>query len=205
MKKEDKMKKSIIFILCLSITIFSGCGTKVKRVDVKEVIDISGRWNDTDSRLTAEAMIKDALDFPWVNNFQEQHGGRKPVVIVGRVINKSHEHINTETFIKDLERELIRSGKVMFVASSEERDQARQERLDQLRNADPATAKQIGKEIGADFILIGSINSILDEVEGRRVVYYQIDLQLVNIETNIIAWQGQHKIKKDITRPSIKP
>ncbi|HEY5626962.1 MAG TPA: hypothetical protein VIR79_03375, partial [Nitrospira sp.] len=96
----------------------SGCGheTKVTRVDSGVVTDLSGRWNDTDSRIVAEAMVKEALEYPWLGNFsQSRH--RQPVVIVGTVLNNSHEHINVQTFVTDLERELTNSQKVTFVAS----------------------------------------------------------------------------------------
>ena len=36
-----------------------GCSNrKVQRVDPEERIDLSGRWNDTDSKMTASAMIE---------------------------------------------------------------------------------------------------------------------------------------------------
>src|SRR5688500_12593471 len=88
---------------------------KVTRTEVDEQIDLSGNWNDTDSRLVAEEMIRDSLARPWVSEF-EVAKRNKPRVIVGTVLNKSHEHVNTETFVKDLERELINSGRVKFVA-----------------------------------------------------------------------------------------
>ena len=80
----------------------SGCGheTKVTRVDTGIVTDLSGRWNDTDSQMVAEAMVKEALANPWLGNFTKGKN-REPVVIVGTVLNKSHEHINVQTFVSD--------------------------------------------------------------------------------------------------------
>lgn len=201
------MEKYFIVFSLLVLVSFSlfGCGgTSVTRVEATKTIDISGRWNDTDSRLVAEEMIKDVLKRPWIDKFTQEHSNKQPTVIVGGVTNKSHEHINTETFINDLQRELINSGKVIFVASESEKDPVRRERIDQLKNADPNTAKELGKEIGADFILVGTINTILDEAEGIRVTYYQTDLELVNVETNAKVWMGQKKIKKVIDRPGTK-
>ena len=78
----------------------------VRRTNVEEQIDLSGNWNDTDSRLVSREMIKDALSRPWLDEFVMKTQ-KKPRIIVGAVLNKSHEHINTETFVKDLEREVI--------------------------------------------------------------------------------------------------
>jgi CRISPR/Cas system-associated protein Cas7 (RAMP superfamily) len=57
-----------------------------------------------------------------------------------------------------------------------------------------------GKETGADFIVLGSINSVKDEVSGRYVILYQVNLELVDIETNQKVWIGQKNIKKSVKR-----
>ena len=108
----------------------AGSKRKVSRVSTDSVTDLSGRWNDTDSRMTAEAMIQDLLSRPWLDEYGRMTG-KKPIVIVGQVRNKSSEHISTDVFTKDIERELINSGRVTFVATSDERQQLREERLDQ--------------------------------------------------------------------------
>lgn len=179
----------------------AGCGseTKITRVDSGVVTDLSGRWNDTDSRVVAESMVKEALDYPWLNNFsQSKH--RQPVVVVGTVLNNSHEHINVDTFITDLERELTNSNKVTFVAGRMERDEVRNERKEQAMYAREDTQKAPGKEIGADYMMKGTIATILDEAEGTKAMFYQIDLQMVDLESNAKVWFGQKKIKKVIEK-----
>jgi hypothetical protein len=190
-----------VFALMLPI-ILAGCGaeTKVTRVDAGVVTDLSGRWNDTDSRQTAEAMVKEALSTPWLENFVRRHGGKQPVVVVGTITNKSHEHINVQTFITDLQRELVNSQKVIFVAGRGEREEIRQERAEQAMHAREDTQKSPGKEIGADYIMKGSISTILDEADGTKAIFYQVDLELVDLETNVKTWFGQKKIKKVIER-----
>jgi len=179
----------------------SGCGheTKVTRVDTEAVIDLSGRWNDTDSRMVAEAMVKDALQYPWLGNF-EKANQRQPVVVVGTVLNSSHEHISVQTFITDLERELTNSQKITFVAGKGERDEVRSERKEQAIYAREETQKAPGKETGADFMMKGSIATILDEADGTKAVFYQVDLQMIDLENNAKVWYGQKKLKKVVER-----
>ncbi len=141
-------------------------------------------------------MIEDCLDRPWLETYKRGHSGKNPVVIVGTVRNRSHEHINTQTFVKDLERALINSGRVDFVASRSEREEIREERKDQAVYSSEETAKEHGREIGADYMLQGSINTIEDRVEGKRVMFYQVDLELIDLENNRKAWIGDKKIKK---------
>lgn len=195
------LRTSLALALAL-IPFLAGCGTetKVTRVDAGLVTDLSGRWNDTDSRQTAEAMVKEALGTPWLDNYTRNHRGKQPVIVVGTIMNKSHEHINVQTFVTDLQRELVNSQKVTFVAGRGEREEIRQEREEQAMHAREDTQKAPGKEIGADYIMKGYISTILDEADGVKAVYYQVDLELVDLESNVKAWFGQKKIKKVVER-----
>ena len=197
------MKK--IIILGLVILLVVGCSSKrqVTRLDPESTTDLSGKWNDTDSRLVAEEMITDALNRPWLINFVEQNGER-PVVTVGRIRNNSSEHIDIETFTTDFERELLNSGKVRFVANKFQREDVRDERLDQDEWASAETRKRLREELGADFILLGAIKSITDQIEGKMTISYQTDLELVNIETNEKVWIGNKVIKKGISQGKTK-
>ncbi len=190
-------------ILAIALLIGCAAGPKVERMESSTTVDVSGQWNDTDSRLVAQEMIDDCLNRPWVDNFRARNNQQVPSVIVGTVKNRSHEHINVQTFVKNLERALINSGRVQFVASQSEREQIRSEREDQARNASDESMKGPGQELGADFMLIGTINTIRDEVKGRAVMYYQTNLELVSLENNVKVWIGEKQIKKMITRPKV--
>ena len=200
------MKKFFLMLslVCFGFVLFSCSSTpKVTRVSDDEVIDLSGNWNDTDSKLVSEEMINDSVSKPWYDNFLKVKQ-KNPVIIVGTVLNKSDEHINTETFTKDLEIALLNSGKATFVATKEQRDEVRAERSEQADFSDPATVKKFGKEKGADFMLKGQINTITDSVKNKTVKYYQVELELINIETNEKAWIGQKKIKKYVGKSKYK-
>jgi len=199
----DKTLKLLI-IAVSAVSVLNGCTPKrITRLDTDVTIDLSGRWNDTDSRLVSEALTEQALDAGWYRHFKERKK-RKPTVIVGAVNNKTYEHINVETFVKDLERAMLNSGHIDIAASKEERKEVRQERKEMRQWASIESRKEFGRETGADYMLKGVINSILDEEGGKKIVYYQIDLNLINLESNKIVWAGQKKIKKFIKRPVFK-
>jgi penicillin-binding protein activator len=180
----------------MSLALASCASTpKITRTEVDEAIDLSGNWNDTDSRLVAEEMVKDSLARPWIDDFQMEKKTR-PRVIVGTVLNKSSEHINTETFVKDLEREVLNSGRARFVAAKGQRDEIREEREDQAKHSSTKTAKSMGQEYGADFMLKGQINTIEDAAGKQQVRYYQIELEMLDMTSNEKVWIGQKKIKK---------
>ena len=194
--------KRILWIVTAVVAVSAitvSCSRKVTRIDPGEQIDLSGRWNNTDSRLTAEKMIDDILKEKWVGDYQEAHSGQKPVVIVGFVTNKSSEHIEAETFVKDVEQSFIKSGRVRLVQGGKKREELRAEKADQQTNSSASSMKKFGLEQGADFILQGSINSIIDSQKRKKVVYYQVNLELTNIQTNEVVWIGDKKIAKYVT------
>lgn len=195
-----KIKARFIPILAFTaMTLFACSNRKVERVEADKQIDLSGRWNETDSRLVAEEMVRDAISRPWAMEFNSRQD-RKPVLVVGIVRNMSHEHISAETFIKDIEREILNSGRAKIVQAGEARNDLRDERAGQQEFASPETAKRWGRELGADFMLQGTINSIVDSDKKTKVVFYQVNLELTNIETNEKVWIGDKKIKKEIKK-----
>ncbi len=191
------MKRIFTAGLLIAVFLIIGCGQKttVTRLDSDTVIDLSGHWNDTDSRLLAGKVITDCMAHPWIGNHVRE-AGAPPVVIVGAIRNKTSEHIATDIFIKDLERAFVSSGQVDVVASMDEREQLRDERIDQKVHASPETIKEFGRELGADYMLIGVINEQGDEEGGKRVIFFQADLELVDLETSRKVWIGSSEHKK---------
>jgi uncharacterized protein (TIGR02722 family) len=164
----------------------------------------------------AEKMLEEITNSPWIARFQQTHPKQvqrfrsednameqalvysecKPVLIVGTILNKSHEHIEADIFIKDLERALIREGKIRIVANSTFREKLRGERAGQATFVSPETQKRLGRELGADYMLFGTINAIVDTEGNNKAVFYQVNLELADLETNELVWIGEKKIKK---------
>jgi uncharacterized protein (TIGR02722 family) len=179
----------------------SGCISKrVTRIEPSAVTDLSGRWNDTDSRLVANQLVEQTLGAGWAKRYTDTHGGEAPTVVVGTFANRTLEHIAVGTFVKDIERALITTGAARVVASGDQRTEMRDERRDQQQNARADTRARQGQELGARYMLAGDLQAI-EDVDGReRVVFYQVDASLIDLETNTKVWVGQHKIKKYVER-----
>ncbi len=197
--------KNLSIILLGFLLMVGGCSSnpKVTRQDVIKQIDLSGRWNDSDARMVANEMISACLNSVWINEFNKV-SGRTPTVIIGSIKNNSYEHINPEMFTEELQRALINSGKVSFVANKDERVEVRDERVDQAAgNTEPSTISEKGHETGADFMLKGSINAVQDAVKGKYVMFYQVNLELIDMKTNQKRWLGQKEIKKLVERATV--
>ncbi len=198
------MKKVALVLAAVAALSFISCGsTKVDRYESgADVKDLSGYWNENDIKQVCEELIASCTASPRVVKF-EATNGRQPVVIVGKFANKSSEHIDTAMVAKRFQTAIINSGSMEFVADKEQRLELREEKNDQAENA-YETAKSIGNETAADFMLQGTVLSHVDQ-EGRESVRtYQVDAQLIDIESNKILWQGEKTISKYIKKASKK-
>jgi hypothetical protein len=175
----------------------------VIRTNENEISDLSGNWNETDSQMVSQHMIKTLTDDSWRRTFVNRHG-RKPVISIGTVSNKTTEHISTAAFTKDIEWALLQSKDMELVVSGNAQQEIRKERDNfQKYNQSPGGTR-ILKEKEVDFMLRGSIQSVEDQVTDIKTVFYQVDLELVSVATNETVWIGQKRIKKLIEQPLIK-
>ncbi len=199
-------KPTQALLLVAAALTLSACGIKrVSRVDPTSVTDLSGKWNDTDSRLVANELIDQSLNATWAREWSAANGGNAPTVIVGDFRNRTMEHIAIGTFVRDLERAYVQSGTVRVVASADEREEIRAERQDQQTNASAETRARLAREQGARFMLQGDVQAIEDSEGREKIVFYQVDATLIDLESNAKVWVGQHKIKKYIQRRRLTP
>jgi len=199
---RHRSRRRLVALLGGALLLTAGaCVSKrVTRIEPTAVTDLSGRWNDTDSRLVANQLIEQTLAAGWAKRYTDTHGGDAPAVLVGGFANRTAEHIAVGTFVKDIERALLTTGAARVVASGDERAELRGERKDQQQYARAETRTRPGQELGARYMLAGELQAI-EDVDGReRVVFYQVDASLIDLETNAKVWVGQHKIKKYVER-----
>jgi hypothetical protein len=201
------MHKRVLFpVFCVALSVLGGCAStpQVSRVDPGTVMDLSGYWNDSDVRIVCDGLIKDCLDSPRMSTALAQMG-RLPVFLVGPFRNESDEHIDTTIIADTMERVIFNSGRADFVAGGANREALRAERLDQQGNAGEASAKALANETGADFLLTGSVKTIVDRAGNTSTRTYFVDAQLTDLETNRRLWMGSNQeIKKVIRQPGSK-
>lgn len=181
------------------LLVLGGCTSTVKvtRLDADTEIDLSGNWNDTDIQIVAESLVDSSMKANWIDQFRIRNG-HNPVVIVGSILNRSSEHIDTAIIAKRFEMALINTGKVDMVADIAMRDELRDERESQQYFASEETAVALGKEIGADFILQGAVRTVVDQISGKAVRTYYVSAELIDIETSRKVWVGEEMVRKFI-------
>jgi len=201
--------KKIVGIVGAVLLLVSSCASSpsagVTRVDASTQTDLSGYWNDTDVRIVCQSLIDDCLNSPRVDQAIKAMGGKTPIVLVGSFRNESSEHIDTGIIASVMETTIFNSGKMDFVAGGGARNELRAERQDQQSNASEATASALANETGANFMLFGSVKTIVDKAGNQTVRTYFVSAEMTNVETNARMWMGQNsEIKKVIVQAKNK-
>ncbi len=164
-----------------------------------EIVD--DKWSETDARKTANSLISQVMEKPWLADFEKKNN-KKPVVIVDDIANRTDEHIDTKALTEFMQDELINSGKVRFL-NAEKRKQILEEiKYQNSGTTAEASKKKLGKQIGADFMLSGAISSSVHSQGGLKTVTYQTAMNLTDLETTEIVWSGKELIKKRFKRSS---
>ncbi len=171
---------------------------EVTRTDPTTTVDVDYRFDDEDAREVYEAMVNDALFRGWIDRWEGANGGARPIMIVGGIENNTEDYINNKLFTRSFERELLNSGRVRVVAMRDQRGEVRDERFQGDEWNSPETRKALRNELGADLILLGDVNQVKERsIDGRTIVsFYQVNLDLIDLESNEKVWIGNHEIKK---------
>jgi uncharacterized protein (TIGR02722 family) len=166
--------------------------------DKVEIID--DKWNETDAKKTAKHMVAGMLEKPWLAKYTSGNGGKTPFVIVDDVENRTDEHLDVKILTDYLQDELLNSGKVSFVNKEKRQSLLEEIKYQQSGQVDKKSAKQEGRQIGADFILSGNVTSQTHTNGGIKTVTYFTTLTLTNIETFGLEWSTKYEIKKKFKR-----
>jgi len=186
------MKKLILAILGLTLT---ACGPKAfVKGDYDQNVEstnlLNDQWSETDMQVAVKDLVNSAITHPSIAQAK-----RPPVVMVTKLQNKTSEHIDTQSITDMVSTELMRGGKVSFVDKAAREDMAEEYQY-QEENASRETKKAKGGQTGADFILNGRLDSIVQEVGKDKTVYYKISLNMTNLKTGLIVWSDYKQIRK---------
>jgi uncharacterized protein (TIGR02722 family) len=179
--------------------VIGGCAGQqaVRYGDPTRVETLTEDWGSTDIQTVADRMVGSLIRHPVIAS------GKRPVVQVSTVKNKTTEHIDTKTVTDKIRTALIKTGMVRMTAVSD----ANAEMLENLDYQSGSgvvskkTAKKVGNQIGADYLLYGEIDSIVKSAGREKDVYYKFTLNLVDVETGIIEWSDEKEIRKEASRP----
>ncbi len=195
---------TLVFALCVS----SVSCSSVKYGDPTDEETVNIAFGVTDRQRMTDTMVQSLMESPGLG-YMTSYGTKddpRPKVYMGGVENKTSEHIDTSGITDSIRTSLLKSGRFRFMAG----DQGQAEIDKQIRfqqgtgKVSVETAKQTGKQLGADVILYGVLRSI-QKKRGRslesggvktRRTDYQFTLNCIDIETGEFLWSDERDITK---------
>jgi len=184
------MKITSMVALVVSV---SACKTKIESVDPGSNIQLTTDFGATAVNDTIAKMVDDILVFPPLVELTKT---KRPVVVVYPIRNKTSQHINTEQILTSIRTRLLRSGKFIFV--NRDSDDALIKEVKYQQNSglvDQTKVKKFGKQVAPDFALTGTVTEIVQRADGVKDVFYNVSLELKNLETGVLEWADEKKIR----------
>ena len=184
MSKFISLAAVVIFGLALS-----ACGPRafVKGEydkDVESTNLLNDQWSESDMQNAVKTLVASAIQHPTIAAAKTP-----PVVIVTRLQNKTSEHIETQSITDMITVELMKTGKTQFVDAAAREDIAKEYEYQGSGMVSGGTRKGKGQQVGADFIMNGRIDSIVQEVGKDKTIYYKVTLNMTNLSTGLIVWK----------------
>lgn len=197
------MKRKLSLVV-LSLSVFSlvNCGPKAfvkgQYDDVNRENLMNDQWSETDMQKAVQDLVASLMTSPAINQSK-----KLPVVMVTGLQNKTSEHIDTQSVMDMIRVELMKSGKVGFIDKEARQDISDEYNYQNSGMVAEETKKGPGGQVGADFIINGRLDSIVQEVGKDKSVYYKLTLNLTNLKSSMITWSDQKQIRKTFKKKSI--
>ncbi|MNJ93463.1 hypothetical protein D3C87_111450 [compost metagenome] len=196
------MKSILTFVAAASFIALASCGPKAfvkgQYDDVNRENLLNDQWSETDMQKAVADLVASLLAHPAIAKAKAE-----PVVIVTGLQNKTSEHIDTQSIMDMVRVELMKSGKVAFIDKEARQDIADEYNYQNSGMVSGNTKKGPGGQVGADFMINGRMDSIVQEVGKDKSVYYKLTLNMTNIKTSMIQWSDQKQIRKTFKKKSI--
>ncbi len=197
--------KQLVATVCIIVAAITmaACGPKAfKKGDYDSDIEranlLNDKWSESDMQKVVKDLVASLSQHPSIAKAKTP-----PLVMVTQLQNKTSEHIDTQSVMDMVRVELMNTGKVLFV-DKEARDDIKDEyKYQESGMVSQGTRKGPGKQEGADFILNGRLDSIVQEVGKDKTVYYKVTLNLTSLERNVIVWSGYKQIRKIYKKKSV--
>lgn len=190
------------FLLGALTSLLASCGPKAfvkgEYDDVNRENLLNDQWSETDMQNAVKDLVSSMNNHPVIANAKTP-----PLVMVTGLQNKTSEHIDTQSIMDMVRVELMRQGRVAFVDKEARQDIADEYNYQNSGMVSGETKKGPGGQEGADFIINGRLDSIVQEVGKDKTVYYKLTLNLTNLKSSRITWSDQKQIRKNFRKKSV--
>ncbi len=159
--------------------------------DVERANLLTDQWSETDMQKAVAELVSSLSGHNAI-----AAAPKPPILMVTRLQNKTSEHIDTQSITDMITVELMRGGRVTFVDRAARDDISEEYEYHSSGMVEGATRAGPGRQIGADYIVNGRVDSIVQQAGREKTVYYKITLNLTNLNTGLIVWSDHKQIRK---------
>jgi len=201
-----KASLNIILAAVAALALTNGCvavRSSVREVDLNQKKHFDADFDATDLRSTTESVAEELLASPFLAK-----QSKPPIMMVAGVENRTTQYVDTKSLTDRIRTILIRSGKVQFINAAR-RDDLLREQGYQAAHATPETQAAIGKQLGAKYMLSGSLTEMRKKtprqvrLSRKEWNYYKLTMEVTDLETGLITWTTEKEIMRQASKPLI--
>lgn len=180
--------KTLIALTTVLLLSVSCSSFKAQRVDRNEgdekAMSITDKWVQRDTEDAVKDLVRQMEKHP---SFQEvlKSSKKKLKIFIAEVQNETSEPYFP---IRDINDELLNefsySGKFTLVDAEARGKLLKEIQYQNDGMVDPAQAKNIGKQFGADVLVLGSVRMQPESRDGKTIKQYSVNLRMTNLETS---------------------
>lgn len=160
---------------------------------------LNDAWSETDMQVAVRDLVGKLSNARLIKRAK-----KPPILMVTRLQNKTSEHIDTQNITDMIRVELMNASGIQFVDKAARDDIAEEYEYQNSGMVSGATAKGPGGQVGADYILNGRLESIVQQVGRDKTIYYKITLNLTNLKSGLIVWSNHKQIRKIYEKQNVK-
>lgn len=205
MKFQAQRLLTLLFVIALS-TLLSGCAAfraQTTQVDVDSADPMRERFDFTDLRSITESFANELGHSPFITNHDDA-----PIMMIAGVQNRTSDYLDTKNLTDRLRTLLFQTGNVQFVNEARREDLLREQGY-QAAQATPETQAGIGQQLGARYMMSGSLTEMSDRSPRQARVsktvrrYYKLTLEVTDLETGLLAWTAEREFAREARQPLI--
>lgn len=190
-------------LACSTMLIMTGCMASTKNLNPNADIHYDATYDFSDKAKIVDGLVTPLLAAP---AFPVQE---KPILIVYPVVNETSEHISTGGITDEIRMKLVQSGRFRFINESQRANIQKETNYQEQGYVDPAQRVEQGRQLGANYIMSGTLRSIKKEqAEQMRLfkkerIYYSLDLTITDLKTGEIVYANQVELAREASKPII--
>jgi uncharacterized protein (TIGR02722 family) len=154
---------------------------------------VDANWSPEDLKKVASYMVGSVKDARFIKSMKYRR--EKPRWMLAKEMrNDTDEHINTRVIMEKVRTQLINDGIGIFIDDEALNTALNQLQLQQSDLFNNEQAAKVGNFVGAKLILRGAISNIRKRDARTDINFYNITMQVVDLETLQILWTDEYEI-----------